>query len=183
MQLPCKKKLKMAYEAVCDIMNASKNNQAYYGRSVFIYFSESQWASLGSSLKRFSATWRNQPNLGPLKGEMNGHVSIHGWRTSPHQFDPRHWLDVKFIDKDGLPEGAIDAGGPTLDLFQHLMMIIQELNIFKGPPGEKFPFLDIRGMCQCHLRIIGWSDDGRTYHIFVFVYSPGNLSHQAIILW
>ncbi len=109
-------------------------------------------SKLREQLKKIQLNLKKPSKLGTIeRGDEWG--CFHSWVTSPHQFDPRHWLDIKFVDKDGLPEGAIDAGGPTLDLLQHLMTTIQESNLFKGPPGEKYPSIDIRGMCQCQFKI------------------------------
>ena len=110
-------------------------------------------SKLREQLKKIQSNLKKPTKPGTIE-RGNEWVCFHSWVTSP-QFDPWHWVGVKFVDKNGVAEGVIDAGGPILDLLQHLMTIIQESNLFKGPAGEKFPFLDIRGMCQCHLSIIG----------------------------
>ena len=51
-------------------------------------------------------------------------------------FDPYLKLDVVFVDGDGVPEGAVDEGGPTREICTLLIHQMQNNCIFEGPEGN-----------------------------------------------
>ena len=60
-------------------------------------------------------------------------------------FKPKHCIDVMFMDASHEPEGSIDAGGPTKELLQALIDHVENMPIFHGSAGNKFPILDAKG--------------------------------------
>lgn len=52
-------------------------------------------------------------------------------------FSPYNKISVKFSDVDGIPEGAIDAGGPMREMFTVVLKHIQNSQMFVGPELKK----------------------------------------------
>ncbi|KAF5282229.1 hypothetical protein FQR65_LT14397 [Abscondita terminalis] len=57
--------------------------------------------------------------------------------TKRSTFSPDQKIDVQFVDIDQVPEGAIDEGGPSRELFRLSLKQLQDSEIFLGSEGHK----------------------------------------------
>ena len=66
---------------------------------IYLFFREPV-SKLREQLKKIQSNLKKPTKLGTIE-RGNEWACFHSWVTSP-QFDPWHWVDVKFVDKDGV---------------------------------------------------------------------------------
>ena len=61
-------------------------------------------------------------------------------------YDPCHTISVRFSDDMGVPEEAVDLGGPRREFLRLLMEALPQSPMFEGEEGKMNLALDIAGM-------------------------------------
>ncbi|XP_031328077.1 G2/M phase-specific E3 ubiquitin-protein ligase-like [Photinus pyralis] len=69
-------------------------------------------------------------------------------------FSPFHKISVNFSDIEGTGEGAVDAGGPSREMFRLVLNHIKESSMFCGS-DKKYIRLDMRAMNERHYYAAG----------------------------
>ncbi|XP_078811933.1 uncharacterized protein LOC105357912 [Oryzias latipes] len=71
------------------------------------------------------------------------------------RFNPRHRIDIVFIDGAGQSEGAVDDGGPTREFFRLLVVAIKDSIFFSGSEDGKNLTLVSRALASGEYKLVG----------------------------